>query len=137
MKKKPLLFVLLLLAALPVAGCTRGNGRQTVSGTVALDGKPLDSGSINFRPVGGTAGNGSGGTIKDGEFKIAAAKGLSAGKYSVTVRAVRPTGRTIHDPQMGNVPQLAPVRFREGAALEATVSAGGPNQFEFKLTSAR
>ncbi len=134
--KKRQLFVIIFLAALAIVGCSRSGDRLAASGTVTLDGKPLESGSINFSPVDSST-NGSGGMVKNGEFEIAADSGLPAGKYSVTILAFSPTGRTVRDPQMGDRPEMAPVRFKEAGTLEAAVTADGSNQFEFKLTSVR
>lgn len=129
--------MLLLLAALPASGCSHDGDRCAVSGTVALDGKPLESGAINFRPAAGEKGKGSGGSITNGNFEIGKEKGLEAGKYKVTVQAFRPTGRMVKDPQFGKVPQTVAVRFREANSLEAEITSTGANRFEFKLTSVR
>jgi hypothetical protein len=124
-----------LLVSLLTAGCMRGDGRQSVAGTVLLDGKPLASGVINFQPVGG-AGNSSGGAIAAGEFTIPVTHGLQPGKYAVTIHTVKPTGRTVYDRETGSRPELIPVRFQKGESLDATVVAGATNRFDFKLTTA-
>ncbi|MEA1951467.1 MAG: hypothetical protein U9N87_08785 [Planctomycetota bacterium] len=129
--------VLLLFAAVPMTGCSGGDGRKGLSGTVSVDGQPLESGLINFRPAAGTKSNSSGCAIKDGEFQIAADKGLPVGKYMVTVQAFRKSGRIVKDPQMGNAPEIVPISFMEAGTLEATVTADGENRFEFKLTQRR
>ena len=126
--------VLLLLAAVLMAGCSGGDGRKGLSGTVTVNGQPLETGSINFRPAPGTKGNTSGCAIENGEFTIAAEDGLPVGKYKVTVQAFRKTGRMVQDPQMGRVPDMQPVSFMEAGTLEAEITADGDNRFEFKLT---
>ncbi len=40
----------------------------TVKGTVTFDGKPIESGSINFFPVDGAKGGTAGGIIKNGKY---------------------------------------------------------------------
>lgn len=68
-----------------VAGCSPANplGRKALSGTVTLDGKPLDRGAIEFHPVEG--GVQSGALIKDGGYSIPAHEGATPGKYRVVI----------------------------------------------------
>ena len=127
--------LLTAVALLPMAGCTAGDGRLAVQGTVTLDGKPLENGSINFRPAASNQAPSSGGTIKQGGFALKTAQGLKPGEYLVTVQAFRKTGRTIDDPQMGQVEETVPVKFRETMPLKASIVAGAENQFEFALMS--
>ena len=125
-----------LAALIMVAGCTRGDGRQRVTGRVTLDGQPLGDGAINFRPAPGLTANSSGGPIKAGQFELPADRGLVPGKYLVTITAMRETGRTVQDEQMGPVAETAPVQFKEAGTLEATVEAGQRADFQFDLTTA-
>ena len=123
-------------ALLALLGCSGSDGRVSVSGTVTLDGKPLDSGSISFRPAPGTSANSSGGRITGGSYELPAEQGLKPGKYLVTVQAFRKTGKMVEDPQMGTVPERERVKFKEAGSLEATVEQRGDNTFDFRLTSA-
>lgn len=120
--------------SLLLMGCDRSNGRQDVSGAVLVDGKPLAVGAIYFRSVGGQDSN-AGGPVKDGQFVIPATHGILPGKYVVAVQAVRPTGRIVHDPKMGDREEMTPVEFRKSDSVSATVTAGGNNHFEFNLNS--
>ena len=70
---------LLLLA---LVGCS-SDGRMAVSGTVTLDGKPLESGAITFLPAPGSEGHSAGGQITNGEFRLPADHGQKPGKYLV------------------------------------------------------
>lgn len=79
----------ILAAAMFVSGC--GDGTVVVRGSVSLDGKPADEGSVSFQPAEGN-GPSSGGSVKDGRFEAA---GLVPGKYKVTVRAALKTGKQI------------------------------------------
>ncbi|MBN2295329.1 MAG: hypothetical protein JXM70_23060 [Pirellulales bacterium] len=135
---KPFISVLLLLAALSAIGCSRSAGRNAVSGTVTLDGKPLENGAISFSPAPGEKGPSSGSSINNGEFTIAKKQGLPAGKYVVVIRTSKLSGRMLRDPETGkSYPETVSVRFREGETLEATVSDDGTNRFEFQLNTAR
>jgi hypothetical protein len=76
--------------ACPAAGC--GSGLVTVTGTVTLDGKPADEGSVSFQPADGNGPSG-GCSVKDGRFELT--PGLKPGAYKVSVRAGLKTGRQI------------------------------------------
>lgn len=128
-------FVLVVPFLLPLSGCSPGTGRWAVEGTVTLDGRPLDLGSISFRPMEGDAESMSVATVRDGAFQIPAARGLLPGTYHVTVQAFQPTGRTVDDPGFARE-ELVEVRFRE-TDLTAAVVSGQDNQFDFQLTSVR
>ena len=97
----------------PIVGCSRGDGRLAVSGSVTLDGQPLERGSVNFRPAPGNQAPSSGGTIDQGEFTLPTAHGLKPGEYLVTIQAFRRTGRMVDDPQMGKIEEMAPIEFQE------------------------
>jgi len=129
--------LLLLCSSLLPLGCGPGNGRLRVSGTVTVDGQPLQAGSIRFRPAPGNSAGSAGGRIADGRYQIAAAQGLLPGEYLVTIEATKKTGKQIDDPQMGLIDELAPVEFNETGQLTATISAGSGNVHNFDLTTAR
>jgi hypothetical protein len=127
--------ILMFFVTLLLAGCGSNDGRKTVSGTVSLDGKPLASGSVVFQCVEGK-GNNAGGPVKDGQFSIPASHGVFPAKYAVAVQAFRPTGRKVHSESTGrDIDEVAQLQFRESGSITATVTAGGNNYFEFKLTS--
>lgn len=69
----------------------------SVKGSVTLDGKPMQSGSVTFVPKQGTDGGGSSGIIgKDGTFELVGPKGqgVPIGEYTILV----------HCPQEGSGP---------------------------------
>ncbi len=71
-----------------LSGC--GDGWIPVRGTVTLDGKPVDDGSVSFQPPDGN-GPTAGASVKAGQFEVLT--GLKPGTYKVTVRGVVKTGR--------------------------------------------
>src|SRR5262245_1372294 len=61
-------------------------GRFAISGTVNVDGAPLEKGSISFQPAQDQRTS-SGGVVSGGKFTVPRDKGLAAGKYLVVVNA--------------------------------------------------
>ena len=77
-------------------------------------------------------------TDDDGRFSIPAAKGLVPGKYLVTIQKWKGTGRTFKDSHTGEVREItAPIAFQQPGKQEASIADNGPNQLEFRLTSAK
>jgi hypothetical protein len=130
---------LLCAIVLPISlGCGHG-GRMSVEGTVTLDGRPLEKGSIQFSPLPGTKGPTAGGDIVNGKFNILPVGGPFAGKFTVQINAVGLTGRKILDPRSNTMvdeyAQCLPARYNSQSELQAEVTANGPNRFDFALTS--
>src|SRR5437868_15173667 len=69
-----------------IAGCGPANplGRKALSGTVTLDGKPLERGAIEFHPL-EEGGVQSGALISGGHYSIPAHQGATPGKYRVAI----------------------------------------------------
>jgi hypothetical protein len=119
------------------AGAPEGPALEGVSGTVTLDGQPLKQGSISFSSGGASGGS----VIADGEFAIARAEGLPAGKYRVVIdagdevpvaRAPGPPGVSAARPKSERK-RLVPKQYNEESTLTAEVKPGSPNVFEFAL----
>jgi hypothetical protein len=120
-----------------LVGCGKSN-QFPVRGAVSLDGTPLASGTIHFRPVDPAVSRGGGATIRDGRYEIDAVHGLPAGKYLVAIDAYRLTGRMLPDATgNGLQPEVAPVVFAEKQPFEATISAESNNILDFRLTAVR
>ncbi|MBN2294751.1 MAG: hypothetical protein JXM70_20145 [Pirellulales bacterium] len=117
-----------------MGGCS-GDGRIAVSGTVTLDGQPLEVAAINFRPAPGNDANSAGGGVQGGKFSLPAGAGLKPGEYLVNVMARKETGRMVFDPQRGKeIPETAPVRIKENGVLKINVEPGG-KPLKIELTS--
>jgi len=75
--------------ALTIALCGCGEsdprGRQTISGTVTLNGQPLDNGAISFEPLDANTGIGAGANITDGSYTVPREQGLPPGEYVVRI----------------------------------------------------
>lgn len=79
---------LLALVATTIVGCG-GAGLAPVSGTVSMDGSPLDGATVTFHPQPGVKSNGGSGTSDAaGKFTLLTPQGkpgIIPGDYSITV----------------------------------------------------
>lgn len=128
--------IALLCAGVPLGGCSGGDDRVAVSGTVTLDGRLLDIAAISFRPAPGNNANSAGGGVKAGKFTLSADSGLKPGEYLVNVMARKETGRLVFDPQRGKkIAETVPIKIKENGLLKVTVEPGG-KPLQIDLTSA-
>jgi hypothetical protein len=139
-------------------GCSGGDSlpRERLSGTVTLDGQPLEKGTIRFMPT--AQENASTATetiITSGAYEVPASTGLLPGPYQVSISAVeeikgsRPASRVRrgpgYDPEGGTgvedssadvrVREILPAQYNTRSTLKADVTKGGKNVFDFPLTS--
>jgi hypothetical protein len=129
------------------AGCA-GSGddlpRESLAGTVTLDGAPLPTGTITFAPSANTAGVEVTGadTIQNGKFSIGRDVGLVPGSYKVSIYAAdKPPERTKPEKAGAGKPselakQLIPAKYNSKTELTAEIKKGGGNdQMTFALQS--
>ncbi|RIK75131.1 MAG: hypothetical protein DCC67_15650 [Planctomycetota bacterium] len=126
MSNRPLSRLLLLLPLLAAGSCGADGRWSTVAGTVAIDGKPVDTGTIHFQSHADSSSSG-GGLVTDGRFQVRTSDGFAPGQYSVVLQAFRRTGRTLKDPQKGRVEETASVPLRDSPQEVAVTpeNAGG------------
>lgn len=129
------------LAAALIAGCGGGIQRAAVEGQVSLDGKPIQKGSIFFRPSGETKGMTAGGEIADGRYSLPAEKGPAVGGNLVEIYTDLRTGRKVPlvpgDPKAGmkdEVLQAVAPRYNTQTTLHCEI-APGDNSHNFEVTS--
>jgi hypothetical protein len=108
--------------------------RQAVSGSVSFKGTPIKVGNIDFSPLDGQKTM-VGSAIEDGKFSIPRDKGLSPGRYKVTVNA---PDRIPKDGPPGSdtgpmQKELIPAKYNTNSTLEREVKAGQPNVFDISL----
>jgi hypothetical protein len=124
----------LLLLALP--GCGDRLKRGQVSGTVTLDGQPVENGVITFLPTGDTRGPSTSATITEGRYALDSRQGPVVGTNRVEVLAYRKTGKKVRAMTSGGlideVLQAAPPAYNSQSTLERKISAG-PNTLHFDL----
>jgi hypothetical protein len=81
-----------------IPACAGDANLAEVSGTVTLDGRLVQEGSIQFIPIDGTSGPSIGAVIKDGKYHIERKNGVAVGRNRVELRAFRETGGQVPDP---------------------------------------
>ena len=123
--------VLLILTS----GC--GPGGVTVRGEVAVDGKPLDEGTISFKPADGV-GPSMGGAIAMGRYNVSLEAPNAAGPKTVTITGIRRTGRQIPagppEPAGTTVAEIVIVEFGKNGELTCQLTSGN-NEHNFDLAS--
>lgn len=132
--------VLILSATVLLAcsGCGT-DSRATVSGTVKLDGAPLDNGTLEFRTPTGT-GVLALAPITNGAFRVTADANLQPGKYKIVISSPKKSGKKIAagspappGTMVDEVVESIPSRYNSKSELEKTVVAGA-NTLDFNLT---
>jgi hypothetical protein len=131
--------VVLLLVVVLMAGCSRDpNARHPVSGTVFLNGQPLDQGRIYFVPV-HKGSSESGATILNGKYSIPCDLGLVPGIYKVSIFSYDPQGAKVAsdeipgDPGVKQFKERIPARYNVQTTLTAEVTSEGSNILDFAL----
>ncbi len=115
-------------------------GRIAITGTVTLDGAPLEKGNISFQPMEG-AKTSSGAVVTGGNFSIPRMKGLLPGKYRVEVNAAAPGGggAAAADAPPGEGPppskELVPPDWNEASKQTIDLKKEGPFKFSFEIAT--
>jgi hypothetical protein len=136
---RDVLAVLLAFGLVVLFGCARGIRRIPVSGTVTLDGKPLQGGVLVFHPdesKGNTARIGCSGPVKNGHYKLNTSAvtrldtgaGAPLGWYKVTLTNNLPGQPIINVANKYLTPETTPV------AIEI-VDNPEPGAYDIQLTS--
>ncbi len=148
-----------LLFLFTVVGCggTKGPAVTVVSGTVMLDGEPLDGASVIFHPTSSSGLAGSGKTSSDGTFGLTTFRatpgaGVVPGEYVVTISKEewpqfeepedddpdyeRKMAQVERDMERAKPTYVTPQAYgdEETSGLTATVSTG-ENKIVFELSS--
>jgi hypothetical protein len=124
----------ILIVGAIVAGCSKTSNRGTVTGTVTLDGQPLQAGTIRFAPADGQTTTAET-TITGGKFNVV----VPPGDKKISISAPKVTGKKrMYDatsgPEVDAVQELLPAKYNVQTELTLTVIAG-PQQKDFPLTT--
>jgi len=123
------------------AGCSSGDAlnRQAISGTVTLDGQPLEGGAILLEPMSFDSGTSTavGATIRRGEFAISRDRGPIPGRYLVRIYASSGIQAPLREGQTDRtrrpMVERLPDVYNTRSELSAEVSAHGRNRYRFEL----
>jgi hypothetical protein len=108
----------------------------TFRGAVAIDGKPVESGTIHFKFRGGASDSAGGASINAGAFEVATKRGLLPGEYDATLLAFRKTGRTLDDPQRGKVSETTAIAL-VNSPQRVQISAQNANSLQLDFSEAK
>lgn len=116
------------------SGCGPESKMGTISGTVSVDGKPAENGSISFTPVDGMAQN-SGAAIQQGKFTSQ----VPIGESKVEIRVPKVVGKkklydTPDSPEQEIMAEVLPAKYNESTELRVT-AAKGKNEKNFELST--
>jgi hypothetical protein len=137
-RKRFILAALGALVLIPLASCEKGIRRVSVSGTVTLDGQPLQGGVLMFHPdesKGNTARVGCSGPVKNGRYSLVTSgvtqidtgTGAPLGWYRVTLLTDMPGTPEIKvDPKYLN-PETTPIKVE-------IVEKPEPGHYDLQLT---
>ena len=122
------------------AGCGPAYPKGTLafSGSVTLEGQPLDQGSIEFTSLPGQTEARSGAMVRNGSFSIPAHQGLPAGKYRVRVYSSAGDAAAAMPEAPGDsteveVTERIPAAWNTESEQEITVESGAKNEFRFDI----
>lgn len=132
------LLVASALAGLLVCGCVDNNPqRQAVSGTVTLDGKPVDRATIIFTPVGD--GLSAAAVIVDGKFSLSEEDGPTVGQFDVRVNPMDAELDQVEaDPSVladANRKPSVPKVYQTHGKLKATITNQPDQVLEYPLAT--
>ena len=108
------------------SGCSPENklGRQPVSGTITLNGEPLQRGSILFAPTDPNSVS-SGAEVSGGTFSIPPHQGLTSGTYAVRIYATDETAEQVEPalpgPGINTQPERIPPEYNIKSKLSLEV----------------
>ena len=123
-----------MAAVMSSTGCG-GPVRRAVAGSVTLDGWPLEEAVILFVPL-DAGGRKTGGPITAGRYEMGKDVGLLPGRYRVEVADDPPISPAMRPEQGKPAPRRTlPVVYSTSSPLAVEVTADGPADFSFNLSS--
>lgn len=129
------------MALVLLAGCggiSDAPDRRVVTGTVTLDGTPLEGGVIRFRPQ--PEGPIAAGKIRDGKYEVTNKGGVPLGKQRVEIKGApilpaNTSGMSLGQIDAATKPAIPiPDKYHKNSELEADIEAGSePQVLNFEL----
>jgi hypothetical protein len=127
----------ILLVIVAGAGCGGSGDLVSASGTVTLDGEPLEGVIVEFQPTDPDRATVFGLTGPNGRYRLrrtAFESGVAPGEYLVRIYCESEDGGA-NCREAGTEPSRIPARYRWPSELRATVAARGRNRLDFELAS--
>ena len=122
-----------MLVGLTLAGCGKtGPTRCEVTGSVTLDGQPVDGGEVLFLPTGGENATSDACPIVNGAFKGQ----VSPGSKRVEINATKDTGKVAPD-GLPDYQNFIPKQYNVESTLTATIKEGDGTPIDFALESSK
>ena len=112
------LLALILLAAAVGCGDQASYPYTRLTGTVTIDGKPVEQGSLAFNPEGPDPAQAVGASIVNGHY---VAEKVPLGKVRVLINATRETGRMLpneHDKPLPERMDMVPAKYASGIEID-------------------
>ena len=129
--------LLWVLGALVLTGCS-GESLVEVHGKVTYDGKPVESGTINFEPE-DRSGPSQGVAITNGEYRFAGPNRIEPGAKLVRIHAFGPSGKKTSaapgsSTMVDAMHQYIPSRYNTASELKCNVEPGKEMLHNIDLT---
>jgi hypothetical protein len=134
--------LLILVLLISLAGCGARSDRLEITGTVTLDGVPLDEGSIRFTSLGEKKIS-SGAVVQQGEYRIPQENGLTVGTYHVEITAPDANAPPVMvqvvpgKRGMPTQPDRIPPEYNVNSKQRVDVTEDGDNHFVFDIVTSR
>ena len=129
-----LLFLCCGLMFFLLAGCAPSDGLSQVSGTITLDGKPLETGAITFTPADGQSPT-AGATIQAGKYTAR----IPQGSAKVAITSPKEVGKrklynTPDSPETPIIQELVPAKYNQATELTRDISGNATIDFDLRTS---
>lgn len=126
--------LMVLAVSVALVGCGPSDGMLNVNGTITMDGKPVEAGSITITPVDGSSKVG-GGAFENGTFSTRAAPGEMAVQIRghEIIQLPNPTKEQIERGLDTERREIIPAAYNNASKLRINVSPDNTT-FDFALT---
>ncbi|MCH9652722.1 MAG: hypothetical protein K0U86_00435 [Planctomycetes bacterium] len=128
----------ILILAVGCGGVSDAPDRRIVTGTVTLDGVPVEGAAIRFLPQ--PTGPIAAGKVIDGKYEVTNKGGVPLGKHRVEIKGIPILPADTKGMSLGEIdaatrpPVPIPEKYFKNSKLEATIEAGsGPHTVNFEL----
>jgi hypothetical protein len=132
---------LIVTALWLMSGCGGSSqGPYAISGSVNVDGAPLEKGNISFQPT-QQQPTSSGAVVSGGKFTVPRESGLMVGNYRVVVNAAVPgTGGQVNPEALPGDPpappkEMIPPDWNVASKQSIDVKSEGPFAFDFEIST--